>query len=88
MTVVGTSALGGFLGLGQLGAVPAWRWPAAAAGNWAAHSLLDRRWPVRRLMEATGSGPFYHRGGAAHVDQALHLLTLLVLAAFLARGMR
>jgi hypothetical protein len=82
-TVVGTSALGGFLG--QLGTVPAWRWLAAAAVNWAAHSLIDRRWPVVRLMEATGSGPFARNGGAAHVDQALHLLTLLLCAAFLGR---
>jgi hypothetical protein len=82
-TTAGVSLLGGFAG--QLGAVPAWRWLAAAAGNWAAHAVLDRRWPVLRLMAATGSGPFARNGGAAHVDQTLHLLTLLLLAAFCAR---
>jgi len=82
-TVLGVSALGGFAG--QFAAVPGWRWLLAVAVNWAAHSLLDRRWPVVRLMEATGSGPFSRRGGAAHVDQTLHLLTLLVLAAFCTR---
>jgi hypothetical protein len=82
-TVAAVSAVGGFAG--QLGAVPAWRWLAAAAANWAAHSLLDRRWPVLRLMEATGSVPFARNGGAAHVDQALHLLTLLLLAGWVPR---
>lgn len=83
-TVAAVAAVGGFAG--QLGVVPAWRWLVAVAGNWAAHSLLDRRWPVTRLMAATGSGPFSHNGGAAHVDQTLHLATLLLLAAFLAQG--
>ena len=82
-TVAGVAAVGGFAG--QLGTVPVWYWLLAAAANWAAHALLDRRWPVVRLMAATGSGPFSRNGGAAHVDQALHLLTLLALAAFLAR---
>jgi hypothetical protein len=82
-TVVLTAALGGFLG--ALGAVPWWRWVVAVTVNWVAHSVIDRRWPVRRLMEATGSGPFYRSGGAPHVDQTLHLLTLLLVAAFLAR---
>jgi hypothetical protein len=81
-TVLVSGALGGFLA--TLGAVPWWRWLAAAA-NWVAHSVIDRRWPVRWLMEATGSGPFYANGGAPHVDQTLHLLTLLILAAFLGR---
>ena len=82
-TVAGVAALGGFAD--QLGTVPGWRWLVATAANWTAHGLIDRRWPVVRLMVLTGSGPFSRNGGAAHVDQTLHLLTLLVLAAFLAR---
>ena len=82
-TVLLTGALGGFLA--DLGVVPWWRWVVAAAANWVAHSVIDRRWPVRRLMCATGSRAFHGNGGALHVDQTLHLLTLLLLAAFLAR---
>jgi hypothetical protein len=81
--VVLVAALGGFLE--ELAAVPWWRWLAATAANWIAHSVIDRRWPVHRLMIATRSGPFIGRGGAAYVDQTLHLTTLLVVAAFLAR---
>ena len=82
-TVLLTLAVGG--SLNELGAVPWWRWLVAATANWAAHFVIDRRWPVRRLMEATGSGPFFRNGGALHIDQILHLLTLLILAAFLPR---
>ena len=46
-TVAGVAAVGGFAG--QLGTVPVWYWLLAAAANWAAHALLDRRWPVVRL---------------------------------------
>ncbi len=83
VTVLTAGALGGFLA--DLGAVPWWRRLVAAAANWAVHSVIDRRWPVRRLMEATGSRTFHGNGGAQHVDQTLHLLTLLLLAAFLGR---
>jgi hypothetical protein len=83
VTVLTAGALGGFLD--DLGAVPWWRWLVAAAVNWAAHSVIDRRWPVRLLMEATGSRTFHGNGGAPHVDQTLHLLTLLLLATFLGR---
>jgi Protein of unknown function (DUF3307) len=82
-TVLTAGALGGFLA--DLAAVPWWRWLVAAAANWAAHSIIDRRWLVRRLMEATGSRTFHGNGGALHVDQTLHLLTLVLLAAFLGR---
>jgi hypothetical protein len=82
-TVLLVGALGGFLA--ELGAVPWWRWVVAAGANWVAHSLIDRRWPVRWLMRATGSEAFHGNGGAAHVDQTLHLLTLLLVAAFLTR---
>src|SRR6266567_210143 len=78
VTVLTAGALGGFLA--DLGAVPWWRRLVAAAANWAVHSVIDRRWPVRRLMEATGSRTFHGNGGAQHVDQTLHLLTLLLLA--------
>ena len=54
------------------------------AGSLATHAVIDRRWPVIRLMEATGSGPFAQTGwGVMCVDQALHLSTLAVLAAIL-----
>lgn len=48
-------------------------WPGLAAGfGWSAvtHALLDRRWPVRWILERTGSGPFSRLasgGGERHV---------------------
>jgi Protein of unknown function (DUF3307) len=82
-TIIVSAALGGFSE--RLGGIPAWAWLTAAALSWVTHSLIDRRWPVERLMVATGSGPFINRGGLAYVDQALHLAVLLVIAAFLGR---
>lgn len=56
----------------------------------ATHALIDRRWPVRRLLEATGSGPFARLGdpsgpqvglnGIYLADQALHWACLWVSA--------
>lgn len=49
--------------------------------SWLTHSLIDRRWPVRWLMERTGSGPFSKTDfGVIAVDQALHLSILAILA--------
>lgn len=80
-TIIALATVGGFAG--QLGHIPAWAWLVAAAFSWVTHSLIDRRWPVERLMTATGSAPFLARGGAAYVDQALHLFVLALAAAFL-----
>ncbi|MFE1358836.1 DUF3307 domain-containing protein [Streptomyces harbinensis] len=60
--------------------------PAALALAWigATHSFIDRRWPVRWWMENTGQSEFMKHGGAQHVDQAAHVIALLVAALFLA----
>lgn len=57
-------------------------WTAAVVGvSWVTHSLIDRRWPVKRLMVATRSQPFSETDfGVIAVDQALHLSILLTLA--------
>lgn len=51
---------------------------AALALSGATHYLIDRRWPVRRVAEATGKGSFYELGGplggAYLLDQATHHL--------------
>lgn len=44
----------------------------------ATHGFLDRRWPVERLMTATGSEAFSQTWGLYAVDQALHLSVLLI----------
>lgn len=47
------------------------------AVSWVTHSVIDRRWPVRWLMERTGSRPFSETPwGPLVVDQALHLAIL------------
>ncbi|WP_107080183.1 DUF3307 domain-containing protein [Streptomyces sp. NBRC 109706] len=48
------------------------------------HSLIDRRWPVVWWLEHTGQKEFLRHGGAAHVDQAAHLLVLVIAAVALA----
>lgn len=65
-------------------AMPA-TWVAVIVGvSWATHSLIDRRWPVKRLMQLTRSGPFSETTfGVIAVDQALHLSILLILAGLL-----
>ncbi|MFE9936342.1 transcriptional regulator [Streptomyces hirsutus] len=49
---------------------------AALALSGATHYLIDRRWPVRKVAEATGKGNFYQLGGplggAYLLDQATH----------------
>lgn len=44
------------------------------------HSVIDRRWLVRRWMERTGQSEFIKHGGAAHVDQTAHITALAVAA--------
>lgn len=44
------------------------------------HAIIDRRWPVRWWMDHTGSAEFRTRGGAPHVDQAMHHVALAVAA--------
>lgn len=62
-----------------------------AALTWSAgtHALLDRRWPVRWLLEHTGKKGFARLNagglnGMYAADQALHWFALLVAAALLA----
>lgn len=73
------------------GVRPSWRrvlvallWPAAT------HALLDRRWPVKRILTATGSPEFAQATTPLHggylADQALHHAALVVSAAVLAGG--
>lgn len=59
---------------------------AAVALVWvgATHSIIDRRWPVIRWMEATRQREFVKHGGAAHVDQTFHITALAVAALGLA----
>lgn len=62
------------------------RWLAAFVLSWALHSLIDRRWPVRWLMRATGSAAFAETTlGILTVDQSLHVATLAVMAAVIGR---
>jgi len=56
---------------------------AAGAGLlWigATHGFIDRRWPVLWWMNRTGSPEFATKGGAAFVDQALHITALGIAA--------
>lgn len=48
------------------------------------HAFIDRRWPIAWWMDHTGSADFRTRGGAAHVDQAAHVVALLVAALVIA----
>lgn len=53
----------------------------AVVVSWVTHSIIDRRWPVIRLMEITQSRPFSRTtAGVIVVDQALHLSILALLA--------
>lgn len=63
---------------------------AAVAFSGATHWFIDRRWPVRKLAEATGKGEFYRAGevcgsGAYVLDQAAHHLMEAVAAVVAAR---
>ncbi len=60
------------------------RWAWIVAGSFVTHSVIDRRWTVRWLMDRTGSAAFASTSwGVMAVDQALHLSILCVLAATL-----
>lgn len=62
----------------------AWPLTVLVAVSWVTHSFIDRRWPVRWLMEHTGSRPFASTSwGPLVVDQALHLSILLLTATYL-----
>jgi hypothetical protein len=64
----------------------AWRWeliPALAA-SWVLHSFIDRRWPVKRLLQLTRSPAFAETSlGILTADQTLHVVTLALMAAWL-----
>jgi hypothetical protein len=68
--------------------------PAVVAGlafSVATHGLIDRRWPVRWLLEHTGSAPFaqlagHGLNGMYLADQSLHVGCLFV-SALLAGGL-
>lgn len=67
--------------------VPVWTdWRAAVllAVSYSSHAIIDRRWPVRRLLAATGSPHFAEQQwGILVADQVLHLSILLVLVGLL-----
>jgi hypothetical protein len=78
--------------MGALLLVPVLRdgWPVGRAlivlaVSAATHALIDRRWPVRTLLRATGSPGFATvEWGVIAVDQALHVTILALLAVTLA----
>lgn len=63
---------------------------AAVAVSAATHWFIDRRWPVRKLAEATGKEGFHGLGGplggAYILDQSAHHLMEAVAAVVAARG--
>ncbi|MBO1417771.1 hypothetical protein [Streptomyces sp. FH025] len=66
------------------GLVAGFAWSAAS------HAILDRRWPVRWLLQHTGSPDFANLrtaglNGMYLADQALHALALLVSAVLITR---
>jgi Protein of unknown function (DUF3307) len=64
---------------------PAGKALAVLAVSAATHALIDRRWPVRALLRASGSPGFAAvEWGVVAVDQALHLSILAMLAVLLA----
>jgi Protein of unknown function (DUF3307) len=57
---------------------------AALATSAVTHGVIDRRWPVRALMRASGSPGFATvEWGVIAVDQALHLFILAMVAVLL-----
>ena len=63
---------------------PAGKALAALAASAITHAVIDRRWPVRTLMRASGSPGFATvEWGVIAVDQALHLFILAMLAVLL-----
>ena len=63
---------------------PAGKALAALAASAITHAVIDRRWPVRALLRASGSPGFATvEWGVIAVDQALHLFILAMLALLL-----
>jgi len=63
---------------------PAWKALTALVVSGATHAVIDRRWPVRALLRASGSPGFATvEWGVIAVDQALHLTILALLAVLL-----
>jgi hypothetical protein len=63
---------------------PAGKALAALAASAITHAVIDRRWPVRALLRASGSPGFATvEWGVIAVDQALHLFILAMLAVLL-----
>ncbi len=64
---------------------------AAVAFSGITHGFIDRRWPVRKLAEATGKLGFHDMGagtlasGAFHLDQSAHHALEAVAAVIAAR---
>lgn len=54
--------------------------PTALALAWIgfSHGFIDRRWPIDRWMNFARQNDYRARGGAAHVDQAAHVLVGLI----------
>lgn len=89
-TYVGTQAAALYAGNRtlDLGLKPS-RIAAALAISGTTHYLIDRRWPVKRLADATGKTNFYELGGplggAYRLDQAAHHTAEAVAAIVAAR---
>jgi hypothetical protein len=63
-----------------------WRMASLLGVSLVTHAFIDRRWPVRRLMVATGSEAFADTTwGIFVVDQALHISILCLLVAAVTR---
>jgi hypothetical protein len=63
---------------------PAGKALAALTVSALTHAVIDRRWPVRALLRASGSPGFATvEWGVIAVDQALHLFILTMLAVLL-----
>lgn len=85
--------LAGLLGAAWLVLPLTLSWAGVGAGlGWSAvtHALLDRRWPVRLILQATGSPKFAEMrtagmNGMYLADQALHTLALAISAVLITR---
>jgi len=63
---------------------PRWKALVVLLVSAATHAVIDRCWPVRALLTASGSPGFATiEWGVIAVDQALHLAILAMLAALL-----
>lgn len=62
----------------------AWDWKLIAgfAFSWIIHSFIDRRWPVKCLLQITRSPAFAETAlGILAADQTLHIATLALVSA-------